>query len=266
MKKLTITSILALCMACPAMANIDKDASTATCDNATIGTTTGPANLQADWTANTIHLDWYSNDTKQTSTTCTYDGGITLPSTPEVPTGYTFGGWKVRAAAPTLNLSSIIGTGRGANYAYVNGSGSFSQSSDSSVVGSVDHDQAFYGITANNTWAAYYGDNGMVTGQARCSSESGTGLWNGASSASDITTHTTAELGAEDGKYCYCNVTGYTPAGGTLQSLSSPWVFRIGFAAAQGCANSCADDCARSMWYDDTRSLVYRATLLGSVQ
>ena len=60
MKKITLTSILALCMACPAMANIDKDASTATCDSSTIGTTSGPANLQADWTANTINLDWYS--------------------------------------------------------------------------------------------------------------------------------------------------------------------------------------------------------------
>ena len=38
-------------------------------------------------------------------------------------------------------------------------------------------------------------------------------------------THATAELGAEGGKYCYCNVTGYTPDGGTLQSLSSSWVF-----------------------------------------
>ena len=68
-----------------------------------MGTATGPANLEADWTANTINLEWYNEDTKltvpTTSNTCTYDGGITLPSTNPTKTGYTFRGWQVRAAA-----------------------------------------------------------------------------------------------------------------------------------------------------------------------
>ena len=172
-------------------------------------------------------------------------------------------GWHIK---PGLNLITAIGIGRGANYAYINGS--FSQLSDSAVVGSVDHDQAFYGITTNKTWAVYYGDKGMLTGQARCSSESGTGAWNGASSASDITTYTTAELGAENGANCYCNVTGYKPAGGTLQSLSSPWVFRSSAGVGGGspsCAGYCTERCAKDMQGDDSYYLMFRAALLGSV-
>ena len=80
-----------------------------------MGTATGPANLEADWTANTINLEWYNEDTKltvpTTSNTCRYDGGITLPSTNPTKTGYTFKGWKVRRAnvpAPTYTACSQI--------------------------------------------------------------------------------------------------------------------------------------------------------------
>ena len=54
--------------------------------------------------------------------------------------------------------------------------------------------QTYYGLTDNNTWATYYGDKGMLVGQGRCSTVSGT---------TNITTHTTSELGSEGGQYCY---------------------------------------------------------------
>ena len=100
MKQLFLTSMAILAISCPAFANIDKDASTATCDNATIGTTTGPANLQADWTANTINLKWYNDGNEiilqenDPSKTCSYDGAIVLPTTQPTKTGYNFAGWK----------------------------------------------------------------------------------------------------------------------------------------------------------------------------
>ena len=59
--------------------------------------------MEAQWTANTITLDYYSGDTKVSTGSCSYDGGITLPSDPTPPTGYEFSGWQIRraAAAPT---------------------------------------------------------------------------------------------------------------------------------------------------------------------
>ncbi len=161
-------------------------------------------------------------------------------------------GWHVK---PGLNLSTTIGNRVGESYGYVDNAGTFTESGGS-------HGQSFYGISGNNTWATYYDStSGMVTGAGRCSNVSGTGLWNGASSASDITTHTTAELGAEGGQYCYCNVTGYTPAGGTLQSLSSPWLFSNDAYNAAMCTSNCAYNCAFGM----REGGQFRAAMLGSV-
>lgn len=171
-------------------------------------------------------------------------------------------GWHLKTSMSGSELATAIGRGAGENSAYVSGSGSFSQQ----TFGGTDRAQSFYGITENNTWAVYYDStHGMVTGAGRCSDVSGTGVWNGASSASDITTHTTAELGAEGGQYCYCNVTGYTPAGGTLQSLSSPWVFSYGGNGADSCASDCASYCADFMRDDDPAYLRFRAALFGFV-
>ena len=111
MKKLFLTSAIIAVMSCPAIAldanNHIQPSPTNDCVESTLGTATGPANLEADWTANTINLEWYNEDTKltvpTTSNTCTYDGGITLPSTNPTKTGYTFKGWKVRSAASQVS-------------------------------------------------------------------------------------------------------------------------------------------------------------------
>ena len=81
--------------------NIAASATTANCDNATLETYSGSSNLQANWEANKINLTWYSDDTQITdvqsaATSCNYDSGLTVPSTPPTKTGYTFNGWKVR--------------------------------------------------------------------------------------------------------------------------------------------------------------------------
>ena len=80
---------------------IDANASSASCDNPTLGTYSGTSNLQANWQANKIDLFWYSDDTQITdvqnaATSCNYDSGLTVPSTTPTKTGYTFNGWKVR--------------------------------------------------------------------------------------------------------------------------------------------------------------------------
>ena len=97
MKKTLLTSILTITFAMPTMAEITTGA---TCDTTNLGQSenNSTANVEADWTANTININWYIDEDAQTAlttNTCTYDGIITLPTEP-TKTGYTFSGWKLR--------------------------------------------------------------------------------------------------------------------------------------------------------------------------
>ena len=73
--------------------------SPADCTQPTLLVDTGTANLTADWEANKIGIEWYSDNVKITgdasaATQCTYDQTFSLP-TPPTKTGYNFVGWKV---------------------------------------------------------------------------------------------------------------------------------------------------------------------------
>ena len=95
-KKFILTSILAITFAMPVMAEIESGA---TCDTTNLGQSenNSTANVEADWTANTININWYNGDNVVSTNTCTYDGTITLPTEP-TKTGYTFAGWRLRQA------------------------------------------------------------------------------------------------------------------------------------------------------------------------
>jgi hypothetical protein len=168
-------------------------------------------------------------------------------------------GWHIK---PGLNLTSAIGTGASENSASISASGSFSEVNydDKGVKG-----KSYYGISDKNTWAVDYGTNGMLVGQGRCSTQAGDNNsqeW----SNPTITSNLTDETGQEGAPFCYCNVTGYTPDGGTLQSVSSPWVFRSHTGDASHCASDCASVCASDMRSTGYYYLAERAALLGSVQ
>ena len=79
----------------PRRVAIAPSATNADCDSETLETNSGSTTLTAQWTANTITLNWYNGDTQYPTNTCTYDSGITLPSQP-TKTGYNFVGWKVK--------------------------------------------------------------------------------------------------------------------------------------------------------------------------
>ena len=105
--KILLTSLLGLTIVCPTMAEVNVDITAGTnnpgCNNAVLHTYSGPTDLEAEYTANTINLKWYGADGEITtvpnaSKTCTYDGAITLPTTNPTRTGYTFAGWQVRSA------------------------------------------------------------------------------------------------------------------------------------------------------------------------
>jgi len=113
------------------------------------------------------------------------------------------------------------------------------------------------------TWSATY-SAGTVTGKMQCSSQSGT------NNNSNWTNPTiSASLPDSTGQYCYCQIDGWTPSGGSAQSLSSPWVFLEDRSNAETCSDTggggCAYRCMFYMRYTGASYTKYRSALLGSI-
>ena len=226
MKKITLTSVIALTLCCPAFATVDitADANSAGCNNTVLHTYTGPTALEADWSANTITLNWYNQSTKitpsnNTANTCTYDGGITLPSNEPTRTGYTFAGWQLRTTANNNNnnqtpfvLTTLDPSIGGTDYGYIELDGS-SRSKDTK-----------FGLSQNGEFAAEF-SYGFVKGTTSCEEEE------------------------ENDYYCLCTVTGFDAEkdGTYVPVTTSSWK---AFNSAEyiqdeiECLGSCASDCA----------------------
>jgi ribosomal protein L7/L12 len=191
MKRIGMTSILALLIATPSFATgIGASAESADCDNGTLGTYDSPTTLAAQWNANTINLDFYDGEEKLSSGQCTYDGGIELPNDP-TKEGYEFSGWKVRraAAAPQCSISDIDISIDGTEYGCTRLNG------DTGVR------ESEYGLTpGSGEWATKF-EYGIVKGVARCSL---------VGSSTNQTGNPTDDVNTEGAKYCWCKMTGYT--------------------------------------------------------
>ena len=131
------------------------------------------------------------------------------------------------------------------------------------IIGTVAGD-VFTADVSTMTFSVDYGYLGSITGHAQCSSQSGIGVWNGASTSDEITI--SATLPDSSGQYCYCTLDGYTPNGGTTQSLSAPWVFHRDIGDAPFCADDCAGSCAGRLWNDDAHFLVFRSAVFNAVE
>jgi len=253
MKKLALTSLLAISIAAPAFGavgdkTINAGASSAPCTSATLDTPTGPAALEADWDANTITINWNAkNGTTINPTQCVYDDTLNLPATPS-KTGYTFGGWTVAVSGGTptpqqqncfANLSSVM-----------------------------DDDLSFGGsggtLGQNATWWADLADGhyenisvdedmpvrdtvyGRVTGISKCSS-------------TPRSAGNTGTPSDENGGYCWCQATTYTPNGGAACSVASPvWVAVDPLDDSDGCAYACAGVCSDFVLGDSfTRAVLF---------
>ena len=71
----------------------------------------------------------------------------------------------------------------------------------------------------------------------------------------------------DSGQYCYCQMDGFTPTGGTKEIVTSaPWVFYNGYGSADSCAGSCADNCADYLRYDRVNFLAFRAAVVGALE
>ncbi len=68
------------------------------------------------------------------------------------------------------------------------------------------------------------------------------------------------------GQYCYCQMDGFMPTGGTKEIVTSaPWVFSNDDGSAGDCASSCAFGCAVIQQDDSVYGRAFRAVVVGSL-
>ena len=227
MGRVFFTSLIALLFVCPAMATgISKDAESADCTESVLGVKTGTTNLEADWAANTINLEWYNGKTKLSENTCTYDGGISVPSAPAAPDGYTFGGWRVKFGSDILAPFS-----KSINGSTVYGRGWYNNDYICATNGRVGADicsrEGFSGLAVNE-WKTIF-SYGTIKGNAVCSAKGGSNSGYSWSGPRSEWTATTTELTNASGEahYCWCQITGFAETdSSTYQSIESPlWVY-----------------------------------------
>ena len=69
------------------------------------------------------------------------------------------------------------------------------------------------------------------------------------------------------GQYCYCQMDGFTPTGGTKEIITSaPWVFSSIYGSADYCASDCAGSCASALRITGVEVLAFRAAVVGALE
>ena len=133
------------------------------------------------------------------------------------------------------------------------------------IIGTVAGDD-YTADASTMTFSIDYGSAGSITGRAQCSSQSGIGMWNGASGADEVTT--IATLPDSKGKYCYCTLDGYTPDGGGTQVLSGHWVFYGDVDDINGgrCASDCPYYCMENLKVVNANGLAFRSAVFNAVE
>ena len=241
MKKLLPISVVAIFAIAPTFADNEPTlipANNPGCTNSVLHTTTGPASLEAIYTANTINTTWFSNGTQLSGNgvpaTCTYNTPI-LPPTPANRPGYAFNGWRLRN--PLLSLDTTIDVTDNARIE-LNGDAS----PDNQTVAS-------YGLTDYGTGVLHF-SYGDIYVESSCNSTSVSGgdtiaalvnLQGQIQSLSEeeqlaqriqmtstfnfVTRPSNTFTRGANGDNCWCRVYGYKPTNGTLQSTpSAQWV------------------------------------------
>ncbi len=119
------------------------------------------------------------------------------------------------------------------------------------------------------TFSADFGSSGIITGRAQCSSKKGCDIYSCAGDVENITT--TSTLPDSSGRNCYCRLDGYTPVGGSTQSLSAPWMTIANEDVLENesdCANNCVYSCYNVMRKTEYtgRDIMARNAIINAVE
>lgn len=224
---------------------IDANATSAPCDNATLETYGGTANVEINWEPNTIQTRWYDGNTLIDTTntnadSCVYDDVLNVPPTPTNRTGYTFNGWTVR---PEMDFAATIPTNVHGQegWAKMNGNCSHYYTNPSeTLIYEAECDSNFDEL-GQREWKTKYG-HGTLYGMSGCSTVSGTYAQSGRPT-----------IGS--GQNCWCKVTGYKQVNsdvifGSLFTLD--WVFMSAKTSEELCLLDCPIRCAiNAQWKPD---------------
>ena len=258
-------------MVLPALANIDAENDSPTCDESVLNASNGTANLEINWEPNVIPLRWYSGNTllepENNDDTCTYDGVLNRPTNP-TREGYNFAGWRVR---PTYDFKTINTTASGyeswaigvmetSDYCtYAIGTGSSTEVSCTAY-------PEFYKELQRYEWKVrLYG--GDIYGSSYCSAKSGNAndsRWDNDSS-NWMATYSELESAPGDKTYCWCQATGYKPDNSNTihgPDSSTDWGFVAIYSSVDRCAKSCSGWCV----FVITRSGNLRKGMFGITQ
>ena len=209
----------------------------------------------AGYVPTTVSLNWYDGNTQMSGgpSSCTV-GGTFLPPTPPARPGYVFTGWKETCASKIKRLDTST-----------NGSSS-TYTGYTRLNGNAGSKESNYGLTTGSgQWAVEF-SYGTVWGMAKCSETSGSdssGTWPESSKSDWLKTPSDTT-----GKYCWCQVTGFTASGNSYTSgpqctttASSLWVFLSSLGSSGTCAANCALSCANRVQL----KAALRAGLFGAV-
>ena len=196
------------------------------CNQGVLQTDTGPAALEANYSANTINTKWYSDGTRLTGagipSTCTYDVALSLPAAQTKP-GYAFGGWKLRVVEPEPVIPTLATV-------------------DPSIDGSFSNEME------GNNWTATF-SYGTVTGTSYQES----GAPEGAYFSGEDMCMVNMSMGC-----CYCRITSFTPTGGTTQQIDNAHSFTNG-EGRSGFGQPCSDYCSGIASDESMRRYVYES-------
>ena len=233
---------------------IDSGTTSADCDSATLGQTSGTVNLEMDWQPNTIQIRWYNgntliNTTNTNANSCVYGDDLYLPTAP-TKKGYTFEGWEVR---PQMDFGAIPTTSNG-NKRYAKGEFgdycTYDNGSGNAVLVECDSQDGLKELQAQE-WKTSF-SHGDVYGMSVCS----------------ITAGEYAKAGIPTtgaGQYCWCKVTGYKATSSNVISapLATPaWVY----CHDRGDYNTCSTLCSTRCAYFTKIYADFRGGLFTSVQ
>ena len=186
--------------------------------------------LTAQWTGNTISVNWYDGEDELTGAnvagSCTYGSTFNVP-TPTSRTGYVFTGWKVMVPQ-TIDLTTVVPSGSATGYGYDIGGGSYYISNSCNVTAEE--------ITTFGKWAMCF-DSGSAIGESLCSSSTGT--------YGRIGTPNESSSGNE----CWCKITAFKPTSGTATAATTSYWVYLGNIAGDpyyDCDFDCEGNCFMS--------------------